>query len=146
MLAIFIFYNQAQGVQDRFTFSKIFRHVDVFLFAQSKWVVVRLDSGGITFRVSKFLYGHEIVEHALKLKSVSRIVGVNIHKRAKHRWFPLWVRSCNELVRYVTGIDIGFTYHPRHLYRKLLYYSHRKNFEILNMWGRHGRGRARRSI
>ena len=146
MLAIFIFYNQAQGIQSHFTLSRHFKHVDVFLHLTMSWVVVRLDKQGIRFRLSNFKDGRDIVDNAVKLNTVSRIVAVKIGKRAKYPWRPFRFNTCNELARLVSGLDIGFTYHPRHLYRKLLYYSHRKNFEILNMWGRHGRGRARRSI
>ncbi len=134
MIVIFIFYNKAQGKQDRYTFSKYFRHIDIFTFHGDKWIVHRFGSDGITYRISRFTEGSDILDHLVRLTTVFRIAVVNVIKRTKFRWLPLWGRTCNELARYIAGIDIGLTYSPRHLYSKLLRYDHIRNYKILTLW------------
>ncbi|MBX4189675.1 hypothetical protein KW791_00035 [Candidatus Parcubacteria bacterium] len=70
------------------------------------------------------------------IKELIAMVTVWIDKRARFPWKPWWVRSCNEFDRYVSGIDVGFTFNPRHLYAKLLKYDKVRNYEILQQWRR----------
>lgn len=136
MIAIFLFYNQARGKQDRFTFSKHFRHLDTYTYRGDSWVVFRFGSPGIEYAISHFHDGAEIINELTKIPSLIRIVAVNIDKRAQFRWTPLWGRTCNELARYLTGLDIGLTYSPRHFYSKLLKYDLKRNYQILTIWRR----------
>jgi hypothetical protein len=137
MIAIFLFYNQATGKQDKYAFSKYFRHVDLYTFARSHWVVHRFDRHGVSYFVSKFTNGGQIISHLIAVPSIVRIVALDVHTKTNFRWLPLWGRTCNELARYLSGVDIGLTYSPRHLYAKLLRYDHRRNYEILTLWRRH---------
>lgn len=67
------------------------------------------------------------------------VISVNVYERCKVKWKPFLIRSCNEVCRYVSGVDIGLTLNPRHFYNKLLKYNHKRNYEILSEWRRdHG--------
>lgn len=135
-LAIFLFYNQARGKQDRYAFSKHFRHLDTYVYSGDRWVLFRFGSAGIEYAISKFKTGAEIITKLSKIPSMFRIIALNIDKRSKFQWRPLWGRTCNELARYLTAIDIGTTYSPRHFYSKLLKYDNKRNYQILTIWRR----------
>lgn len=51
MIAIFLFYNVATGVQARLAFSDEFRHCNVVTFDGSHWINVEFDREGIKTRV-----------------------------------------------------------------------------------------------
>lgn len=136
VLAIYLFYDQARGKQDKYAFSNRFRHLDIYTYLHSAWLVHRFGSGGIEYQLSRFKDGSSIISHCTTIQTITRIVAVNIDKRATFLWRPLWSRTCNELARYLTAVDIGFTYSPRHFYSKLLEYDCKTNYQILSIWRR----------
>jgi len=68
--------------------------------------------------------------------TVQSIISLDIGKRSERKWFPLLINSCNEICRLVTGIDVGFTFNPKHLYKKLLMNNGISNFHIDYYWER----------
>jgi hypothetical protein len=136
LIALFLFYNKATGKQDNYAASKYFRHVDVYTHTGDYWVVHRFGNHGIEYFISKFTNGADVLAHTVTIPAIVRVVAVDIETRATFRWVPLWGRTCNELARYLTGVNIGVTYSPRHLYSKLLRYDHRRNYTILTVWRR----------
>ncbi len=138
MLAIFLFYDQTRNpFANIFTFSKTHKHVDVFTFDGSRWLLFRYAKDGITYLFSAFDDGRDIIEHLKKISSISAIVCTNITTRYNQfAWFPFWTKSCNEFARLITGIDVGFTLNPRHLYNKLLKYDGKSNYLIISSWSR----------
>lgn len=119
-----------------FTFSRHFKHVDVYIFDGSQWTGFRMASDGITYAVSGFENGRDLLIEAKKLEHVEAILGVDLAERAHFGWSGLTIPMCNELCRALTGIDVGFTWSPRHLYNKLLKYDQKRNFEIFYRWRR----------
>lgn len=149
-IALLLFYNQSNGVQSRLAFSQEFRHCNVITYDGRDWIMLDFDKTGLLTRRIYVSNALDLIRHAKSLKSVTAIVTVMIKERAITRWTPWWVRSCNEVSRYASGLDIGFTFNPTHLYRKLLKYKDRSNYEILNAWRRKdgilwGRQRSRSS-
>ena len=69
------------------------------------------------------------------IQSLTAMIVVSVGQRASIKWKPYLVRSCNELDRYISGVDVGFTFNPKHLYNKLIKYDH-TNYDILYRWVR----------
>jgi hypothetical protein len=136
MIAIFLFYNQSNGVQARLAFSKTFKHCNIITYDGDYWVNYELDSYGVHTRVLEVKEGVALIRGLKIIKELVAMVVVWIDKRARFGWKPWWVRSCNEYNRYVGAVDIGFTFNPRHLFSKLLKYDKKRNFEILQLWRR----------
>lgn len=135
-IAIFIFYNIASGVQAALSFSKTFKHCNVVTYDGKDWILVDFDRTGMLMRCIKCHDGSQFVRSLRLLKEVISVISVNISKRHSVCWKPWWVRSCNEICRYVSGINLGFTFNPMHFYTKLLKYDGKRNYEILSHWRR----------
>jgi hypothetical protein len=139
LLAVFIFYNVASGVQSRLAFSDEFKHCNIITCDGRDWVMLDFDRTGLLNRAIHCKGGDTLLKSLPIIKEVTAIVTVCIKERAKFMWSPWWVRSCNEICRYAAGIDIGFTFNPIHLYYKLLKYRKGRNYEIISHWRRsHG--------
>ena len=136
MIAFFLFYNFSSGVQARLAFSKEFRHCNIITYDGDHWVNTEFDSSGIIIRVLDVPRGRALIRGLKTIQSLMAMVIVDISDRKKVAWKPWWVRSCNELDRYLSGVDIGFTFNPRHLYNKLLRYNGKRNYQILHAWRR----------
>ncbi len=136
MIAIFIFYDVSTGIQAQLAFSSEFRHCNIITYDGEYWIAHEFDSSGFITRGLKVLSGEALVRMLRVIKSASAIVTVDIGQRPRHRWTPFVVRSCNEIDRYIAGVDIGFTFNPRHLYNKLLKYNGIRNYQILTHWRR----------
>lgn len=93
-----------------------------------------MSSNGITYAFSGFDNGLDLIAEAKKLSDVEAIVGVDLAERAHFRWTGLSIPMCNEFARALIGLDIGMTWNPRHLYKKLLKYDQKRNFEIFYHW------------
>lgn len=139
LIAVFIFYKVATGVQARLAFSEEFKHCNIVTFDGRDWIMLDFDRTGILSRTIKCKGGEAFLKTLPVIKDVTAIISVSVKNRFKSAWFPWWVRSCNEICRYASGVDIGFTFNPVHLYRKLLKYRGRRNYEVLYAWRRkHG--------
>lgn len=136
MIAIYLFYNISNGVQARLAFSNTLRHCNIITYDGSHWVNYELDSYGVHTRVLKVNNAVGLIRGLKMIKELTAMVVVWIDKRARFRWTPWWVRSCNEYNRYIGAIDIGFTFNPRHLFSKLLKYDKIRNYQILELWRR----------
>src|ERR1700733_4908354 len=124
MIAVFIFYSKANGIQSKLAFSKEFKHCNIITFEGSDWILLDFDRTGLLTRRVKCQNGESLVRNLRILQDISAIITLDIGERVKIAWKPCWVRSCNEICRYASGADIGFTFNPLHLYRKLLKYNH----------------------
>ncbi len=136
MIAIFLFYNMSSGKQARLAFSKDFKHCNIITFDGEYWINYELDSYGIHTKVLETKDGVALLRGLKIIKPLLSTITVWINDPVKINWKPLWVKSCNEFDRYVSGVDIGFTWNPRHLYSKLIKYDKKRNFEILQLWRR----------
>lgn len=136
LLAIVIFYNKSEGPSSRLAFSDEFRHCNVITYDGRDWVMVEYLPSGIITRVIHCESGVRLVNRLQLIPEATAIMALSINPRAKVRWFPWWVRSCNEVCRYVSGVDTGFTFNPVSLYRKLIKYDGKRNFQVLSHWRR----------
>lgn len=142
MLAVFIFYGVANGIQSRLAFSRDLQHCNVITFDGHHWINTDFDSFGIHNRVVT-VNSKSLIRHLKRLPIVTGIIFVEIKSKKHVPWKPFWVRSCNEICRYLTNVDIGFTFNPRHLWSKLIKYNNR-NYELILCWRReHGFIRGR---
>jgi|SRR5882672_10327446 len=139
MIAIFVFYNVAQGYQARLAFSDEFKHCNIITYDGEDWILLDLDATGYRVRHLIPSNGTQLLRALRSLKEVSALISVNINKRHRFGWKPFIGGACNEICRYGAGIDLGFTFNPIHLYKKLLKYRHKRNYEMLSHWRRkHG--------
>ncbi len=139
LIAVFIFYSKASGVQARLAFSEEFKHCNIITFDGKDWIMLDFDRTGLLTRRIKCKSGKTLLRNLHVVPEITAIMSVSIKDRKKTPWSPWWVRSCNEICRYASGIDIGFTFNPVHLYSKLIKYRHNRNYEVLSTWRReHG--------
>ena len=138
LIAVFIFYNVSSGVQSRLAFSDEFKHCNIITFDGRDWIMLDFDRTGLLTRKIHCKDGPTLLRNLPLIKEISAIISINVKQRVKTMWKPLWVRSCNEICRYASGADLGFTFNPVHLYKKLLKYAYKRkrNFEILSHWRR----------
>lgn len=136
LLAIFIFYNTSGGIQSSLSFSKEFKHCGIVTFDGNHWIATDFDETGLLTRYCTIKRGARFLELMKHQDNVSALISCQITERFKIKWKPFLARSCNEICRYVAGIDVGFTFNPIHLYKKLLKYDRRRNYEILSHWRR----------
>jgi hypothetical protein len=144
LIAIFIFYKKSQGIQARLSFSEEFKHCNVITFDGTDWVMIDFDSTGLLTRRINCKTGSQLIRSIRVIQDVTAIISVEVKKRVKIKWKPFLVRSCNEISRHATGIDINFTFNPIHLYKKLLKYRNLRNYEMLSHWRRKHHGVFRR--
>jgi hypothetical protein len=140
MIAVFIFYKIANGIQSRLAFSKEFRHCNIITYDGDDWIMLDFDRTGLLTRKIYCMDGAQLIRNLRVIKDVTAIVTIQLEERVKVSWKPWWVRSCNEICRYASGADIGWTFNPVHLYRKLLLYSGRRNYEVIAAWRRSTHG------
>lgn len=136
LIAVFIFYDKANGVQSSLSFSETFKHCNIITYDGKDWVMLDFDRTGFLTRTIHCKDGEQLVRNLHIIKEISAIVSVDVKERVKIAWKPFMVRSCNEICRYTAGIDIGFTFNPIHLYSKLLKYRHTSNYEVISAWRR----------
>lgn len=144
LIAIFIFYNKATGGQARLAFSEEFKHCNIVTYDGKDWIMLDFDRTGYLTRKIYCKNGESLIRNLPVIPEVSATFTISVDERKKIWWKPFLARSCNEICRYASGVDIGFTFNPAHLYRKLLKYRHKRNYEVLSVWRRrHGISRRR---
>lgn len=139
MKAIFVFYNVATGVPALFTFHKHYRHMSVITSHDDYWVNYDCGGKGIHYDIVQEPRSTEEVMEGLKqLSYISGLVSIEYNEadRAFVSWKPFIIRSCNELCRYLTGIDIGLTWNPYHFHKKLFKHAKDRNYVVTAMWER----------
>lgn len=140
MIVTFVFYNKSYGKQAKLAFSKELVHSNIVIDNGKSLTMLMFERSGLIIRPVYRKAGASVIKELIKLlpknDKVSAIVNIEIHFRKKFLWFPWWARTCNEVCRYGSGIDIGFTFNPRHLYSKLLKYNGKRNYEIISQWRR----------
>lgn len=140
MLCFFLFYDKANGVQRHFAFGTPEKHCDLICYDGKTWLMFQFSSKGIEFVQIKVTTVTRLLEHLPVIPELVQIVGIEVERKTCFPWKPFWVRSCNELCRYLSGIEIGFTLNPRHLLKKLLKYNGKRNFQVIYAWRRESYG------
>lgn len=135
MICIFCFYNVSSGIQAKLAFSPVFKHCNIITFDGETWIASEFDLQGIHMRRIKAHSGASLIRGLKHIESLIAMVVVDVQEKASITWKPYVTRSCNELDRYVSGVDVGFTFNPKHLYNKLLKH-HGNRYEVLYHWRR----------
>jgi len=135
MIHVFCFYNISSGIQAKLSFSKTFKHCNIITFDGEMWLATEFDLQGIITRRINVYTGKSLLRGLKHIESLIGIITVDVTERARHCWKPYIVRSCNELDRYISGVDVGFTFNPKHLYNKLLKHNG-NNYRVLYHWRR----------
>lgn len=135
MIHVFCFYNISTGIQSRLSFSKIFKHCNIITFDGEMWIATEFDLNGIENRRIHVHSANSLLRGLKYIQSLIGIIVVDVSERARICWKPFIVRSCNELDRYISGVNIGFTFNPEHLYNKLLRKGG-KGYSLLYHWRR----------
>ena len=140
MLAIFAFTNEDKGTILSRTCKKNFKGVQLLIFQgrQGNWLLFRFNKHGITL---KTIYeNNRILSNVWdKAPWIKSFLVAHIDCPVSHNWKPFIVQSCNEVCRYLSGVDIGFTINPFHLYKKLLKYDGRRNYTLLRRIAANGK-------
>lgn len=136
MIAFFLFYNKANGKQRVFAYGSTLKHCDIICFDGKTWLGFQFSNKGIDFASIKVTKVDRLLKHLPIIPELVAIIGVDVERKTCFPWKPFWVRSCNELCRYLAGVNIGFTLNPRHLLKKLLKYDRKRNFQVIYAWRR----------
>jgi hypothetical protein len=136
MIAFILFYNKANGIQRHFAWNSEYKHCDVICHDGESYILFQFSSKGIQYRTIRVKNVESMLRHLRVIPELVGIVAVEVERAHCFPWFPWWVRSCNEFIRYLIGIDIGFTLTPRHMIKKLLKYNGKRNFQVLYAWRR----------
>lgn len=139
MISIILFYDKSAGKQGRYAFSKEFRHCDCICYDGDAAVQIELRKTGIEYRRVRMedpLVILRLQRAARVIKELVATVTVNVGDKHVSAWWPWWVRTCNEVTRYTTGVDVGLTINPAHFYKKLFRYDGKRNYQILDAWRR----------
>lgn len=136
MIACFLFYNHGIGKLNRWAFSKDFKHCNVITFDGSTWNQTTWSPYGIHIRPVKVTSIDALFRSIRAIPTLTACVVVEITQPHLFSFSPFGVHSCNELSRYLTGVNIGRTFTPKHLYYKLLKYGKIRNYTILKQWRR----------
>lgn len=125
----------SSGVQARLAFSDTFKHCNIVTFDGELWLATEFDHQGIHTRMIHVSKSSSLIRGLKYIDSLTALIVVDVGEKARVSWKPYLVRSCNELDRYISGVNIGFTFNPKHLYNRLLM-NHGSNYEILYVWRR----------
>ncbi len=125
----------SNGPQSILSFSKEFRHTNIITYDGEIYLAFEFDDFGVHTRNIHTASIKQLIRGLKSIPSLIAIVAVSVEDKQKHSWKPFLVRSCNEIDRYISGVDIGFTFNPKHLYNKLLK-SDGINHDVLYKWRR----------
>lgn len=135
MICFFCFYNKSSGIQAKLAFNNQFKHCNIITFDGDTWLAIEFDRQGIHCKQVNVYTGSSLIRGLKYIDNLSAMIVADVYEKASVAWKPYLVRSCNELDRYISGVDIGFTFNPKHLYNKLLKYNG-TNYDILCHWRR----------
>ncbi len=136
MIAVFLFYNHGIGKYNRFTFSKQLVHCSLLCYQGDQCILFEIAPFGFIYRILKSNDVNKNLNAIKKLPLLSAFIAVFIKGPKKINEFPLKWYTCSEVCRHFSGVDVGWTFNPKHLYQKLLKYKDKTNYELLAHWRR----------
>ena len=129
--AYLLFFDKSDVWHSRFS-PKNFKHVSLLIGENDEWV--RVNPGDDQIFVEKILI-RKLESKFGFIDHLSHAVKVSLTEPPhKKQWFIKLSAVCNECVRWVSGIECGWTFHPGHLYRNVLKYSGKRNYKVLGVW------------
>lgn len=131
-----MFYNVGIGKPSRMTFNEDFKHCDIITYDGDLLLRLTWNHLGIESRRIKVTNLSRFIRALRSDRRLSALIVCDSSVRVASPWLPLRVQSCNEFCRFVSGLDIGFTWSPAHLFKKVLRYAGKRNFDVLCAWRR----------
>ena len=136
MIAAFLFYNQGIGKYGRFSFSEELVHCALLCYEGDQCILFEIAPSGFAYRILRSNDVNKNLEAIKKLPALSAFIAVIIKKKKKVKEWPFKWYTCNEVCRYFSGVDIGWTFNPKHLFKKLIKFKDKRNYELLACWRR----------
>lgn len=137
MISVFLFYNKAYGLKEKFTFSDDLKHCNILIFDGKDYILTWIGSNGIKSRVMNIDSLIDYLENIKKkMNSISAIIVTTVNDAKLHKNYLLSINSCNEVSKRHGCVDIGLTLNPCHLYNLLHFLNQKRNFKIQYSWRR----------
>ena len=136
MIAVFLFYNQGIGKYRIFNFSQQFVHCALLCYESDRCILFEIAPTGFIYRILKSNDVNKNLNAIKKLPSLSAFIAVLVKEKKKVKEWPIKWYTCNEVCRYFSGIDIGWTFNPKFLFKKLMKFKDKRNYELLSCWRR----------
>lgn len=130
MIILFVFRNINNTWWNIFTRGSKYKHVDIITYDGDVTVAFLFKRHGIETKFLKKSLS-KLMNSLFKCKSVESLIAVDVNNRqpSSHH---LYIHSCNELARKLSGVDIPFTWNPYCLAKKLLKFDGKTNYKILS--------------
>jgi hypothetical protein len=136
LIAVFLFYNQGIGKYGRFSFSKDLVHSALLCYEGDRCILFEIAPTGFIYRILNNSDVNKNLNAIKKLSMLSAFIAVWVKEKKKVREWPIKWYTCNEVCRYFSGVDIGWTFNPKHLLKRLIKYKNKRNYELLSYWRR----------
>ena len=105
--------------------------IDLFVELKEKLILARYTEAGVIIDS----YDDPILPITREL--TNELIGFTVKRRKRFRWFPVWVNSCVEMVRRISGINLPwYILTPNQLRKALLRRDGLTNFEITTHWSK----------
>lgn len=130
MISIFLFFNNGKGMPHTLSFGP-YNRCSLIVLTDGNYIMIQMTQWGIRLRRIKAKRFTTLVDKLFLLEGLQTVVCTWIKQYPTNPWRPLWLRSCNELCRHTGAVDIGRTWNPTHLFKKLLKYDNTRNYEII---------------
>jgi hypothetical protein len=135
MICIFLFFSNGNGMPNCLAYGP-YKRCNLIVHTDGNYLMIQMTKWGIRLRRIRANRFHSLVDKLFLLEGLEKVVCTRIREYPKNPWRPFWLRSCNELARYAGAVDIGHTWNPTHLFKKLLKYDNTRNYEIIHIRSR----------
>lgn len=135
-LIYFLFYNYRYRWPSYFS-PKAFSHVSLLIQGKQGWYSFNPTDAMGEIREYAWKDSDRVLKTLTKVPTLSHIVGLVLTsiKKPPKLYFPIMLpTACHNLVKYVSGVDLGWAFNPYFLYRQLLKYDQKRNYEIVRKW------------
>lgn len=127
-----LFFDKSSFCWSRFL--KGFKHCALLVFDGQTVLFYGMHTDKILMRTNICNDFDQYINYLLNIKSLVSYVILEVHKPKSINGF-IKVLTCNELIRMSTGINVGFTLTPNHLYKKICL-NVSPNYTIIRLWNR----------
>jgi hypothetical protein len=136
VIAVFLFYNQGIGKYRPFSFSNELVHCALLCYEGDQCILFEIAPTGFIYRILKSNDVNKNLNAIKKLPMLSAFITVLVKEKKKIKAWPIKWYTCNEVCRYFSGVDIGWTFNPKVLFKKLIKLKNQRNYELLASWRR----------